>query len=411
MPAEFAVYSACRDHLRQPTDSAPEPAAELLTALRLVYRRNHSRKSRQLRKSDLLGRGLSLLAREELYPMQPSGSTQLLEPRLELLIEILDKSPQRPVRETCGLVCLEQELEEQWSARLPRLVDRIFEIAEREEHCVLPLLVLLLQIDEPRARKHYRALKKSKFDEKRLRLAELVGILETWSGPKSFEPIVRRTYFVLFANLSGPQKARMAGRLFRELRREGSLRRGDRFKLLLDPLLARNPSNLSILEHLFELMWPHPGELASPYMLHYLDRVRAIDPDAVDPRLFEFARDKGSRHFIPRLSPIANEPVGRLFGLPSRDSRVARQAMDAIIDREGLRDAAGSLSVVEDDGGELSLSLAGGGDLAMSSAVEDGPPISVPTPMPNRARSAVVAVILGAILALGSAAALLLSIP
>ena len=255
--SEFDAYSACRDFLRDKRGQRPVAEAEaLVPALRSVWQRNHCSDTRQLRKSGLLTRGLALLSREELYPPD-DGGTWLLEPRLHLCLDILLDSPQRPVLDACALFCLEQELEERWSERFPMLAEMTFVIALREPARVLPLLVLLLQLDVDKGRVELNRLRSASYQDKRLRLVELVGILEAHPDERALEALVQATYVPIFAGLGSVDRGRMVGRLFRELTSQQSLTRNDRFKLVLDPILANNPRNPSILAHLFELMLPH----------------------------------------------------------------------------------------------------------------------------------------------------------
>jgi hypothetical protein len=377
--AEWSVLGTCRDFLAMGKGAPPPEAEQLLDVLWAVYGRGHSSRTKRLRKSGLLTRGLGLLSREELYPPGPEG-THLLKKRLDLLFEILGDSPQRPVVDACALVALEQELEERWSRRFPAQGELVTLLAGRERAGVLPLLALVREIDPDAGERLIQDLVAANLDSKRLRLVELVGIVEAWPDPRSFAPLVERSYRAIFAGVNVDDRGRLVGRLFRELTRESKIMRDGRFRLLLDPILADNRTNASVLRHLLELMIPRAEAVGRPYVLLYLETAAESSLGEIDVRAFDYALRAGDRTFLPTLRSFREATTGTFFVRPTARARAAQRAIDAIVEREGLNSSGGALSVVDDGGGRLSLPEGSGGALAVAD-VQEGPTLP---PLPQK---------------------------
>jgi hypothetical protein len=363
----------------------------LIDAIYTIFKTNHSSATKRLRKSNELTRVLGLLASEDLYPETTHKHTRWLHERLTLMFDIIQDSRQRPVLEKAALVALEQELEERWSRDFPDLEKQLRDSMEDADEKILPATALLSEFGEEVARAQYEGLRKAEFKNKRMRLVELVSLLDTYAGSPGLEVIVARSYEAIFDGLPAHQKRLLVDRLLREL--EGLLGNPDTWKMLLDPLVLQNKRNIELLKRIALLAHQQEG----------------IDEDRYEMFLFEVMLDthgagglsissiqelseRGGRASIPHLYPLTEQTEG-FFNRPTPVAEAAQKAIDAIIEREGLENTGGSLTVAQGSGGELTLAMATEGALSVmdDGAVMNSGPSGAPMARKTSSRSVAIA--------------------
>jgi hypothetical protein len=389
---ERRLVKACTKQVEAPSDEFDEKMARLLIdAIYTIFKTNHSSATKRLRKSNELTRVLGLLASEDLYPETTHKHTRWLHERLTLMFDIIQDSRQRPVLEKAALVALEQELEERWSRDFPDLEKQLRDSMEDADEKILPATALLSEFGEEVARAQYEGLRKAEFKNKRMRLVELVSLLDTYAGSPGLEVIVARSYEAIFDGLPAHQKRLLVDRLLREL--EGLLGNPDTWKMLLDPLVLQNKRNIELLKRIALLAHQQEG----------------IDEDRYEMFLFEVMLDthgagglsissiqelseRGGRASIPHLYPLTEQTEG-FFNRPTPVAEAAQKAIDAIIEREGLENTGGSLTVAQGSGGELTLAMATEGALSVmdDGAVMNSGPSGAPMARKTSSRSVAIA--------------------
>jgi hypothetical protein len=167
--------------------------------------------------------------------------------------------------------------------------------------------------------------------------------------------------------------------------------------MIMDPLLLQNKRNLPLIERITALAHASPGISGERYDMFYLEALLESKPsgDYSLETIWEIGK-KGGRAFIPKLYPLTEQTEG-FFNRPTPLAEAAQKAIDAIIEREGLQNASGSLSVSEGSGGELTLAMATEGAL---SVMDDGAMLgsgSASAPLERAAPSRGVAVAVGGV--------------
>ncbi len=200
-----------------------------------------------------------------------------------------------------------------------------------------------------------------------MRLVELSAVLDTHGDTPGVEAIARRALGVIFENLDDVNKSKLIERLFNDLERSGARSRRGWLKHVLEPIVLQNATNLYIQGRLVDLVSRFDPDESSPYMLFHLDAMREVGVEKTDPRVIAFAHEHGSRAFIGRLYPLTE--ITGLLGTETPIGRSARRAIDEIIEREGLGDTSGSLSVAQGVGGELSVAVATQGALSLGGSM------------------------------------------
>ena len=364
---EKLVVKHCREQADSPSDTFEmERARLLIDAIYSIFLTNHASTTRKLRKSGEISRVLHLLSSEELYPETPHKHTRWLHERLSLMFDIIKDSRQRPVLEKAALVALEQELEERWSRDFTDLPPRLRASMEHAEEKILPATALLGEFGEEVAKAQYDGLRDATFKNKRMRLVEMVKLLDTYAGSPGLKLIVSRSYEAIFDGLPAEQKGQLVDRLLRELEREELLQDKGTWTMILEPLLLQNKRNLALIERITELARQVPGIDVKRYESFYLEALfEAQDSSQYSLGVIEQIARSGGRQFIPKLYPLSEQTTG-FFNRPTRVAEAAKEAIDAIIEREGLQDTGGSLTVAQGSGGELSLAMATEGALSVS---------------------------------------------
>ena len=364
---------ACAIHEGESQDSDHFIADALLCVLAMLHERNHSPRAERLRKSGQLSPLIRLLDSPRLYPAHHEQA-HALKARVRLLLDVALDSPQRPVIEAAAMVCLERELEQRWSRHFPSLATRAVHTAEHTREVVLPLIALLHELNPQDAAAQFERLRTSRFEDRRMRLVELVTMFDVYTDSPSLPILTAHTYEAIFDALPTPKKLELAERLMREIERRGLGERQDTWELLLDPMLMQNRRNLALQRQLADLAIQAPLIEAEPYVLFYLDAsLEQRRPGALTTYM-DWIREHGSREFIPRLYPLTEQKSSVLLLLrPSSLALKAKAVVDAIIEREGLGDAQGGLSVSEAGAGRLSLARATQGALSVSQDTDLAP--------------------------------------
>ncbi len=395
---ERRVVKRCTDQIAERSAEFDDTMARLLIdAIYTIYKTNHSSATKRLRKSNEIAKVLGLLASEDLYPETTHKHTRWLNERLTLMFDIIQDSRQRPVLEKAALVALEQELEERWSHDFPDLKQQLRDSMENADEKILPATALLSEFGKEVARAQYEGLRKADFQNKRMRLVELVSLLDTYAGSPGLEVIVSRSYEAIFDGLPAHQKSQLVDRLLRELEREELLTQLNTWRMIMDPLLLQNKRNLPLIERITALAHASPGISGERYDMFYLEALLESKPsgDYSLETIREIGK-KGGRAFIPKLYPLTEQTEG-FFNRPTPLAEAAQKAIDAIIEREGLQNASGSLSVSEGSGGELTLAMATEGAL---SVMDDGAMLgsgSARAPLERAAQSRGVAIAVGGV--------------
>jgi len=364
---ERSIYDEVRSYLREVREDPTTPperrlGRELMEVLRAVWERNHASSVKRLYRSDFFTRALRHVSRDELFPVD-GGEPFLLTERLEFLFGVWQTSRQRPVVDAAALECLELEYAHAWSE--DDAWRKRAEVAARTaREPVLPAIALISGFSDEHAREQYELLRAMPTEKKHTRMAELAGVIDATPESQSLELLVTRTLAAIFDGASSYAKGRMVTRLMRELRENGSMKKHDRWRLLLDPLIAHNTGAVSIIIAVLD-EGMRQGADVELYARLYLEK---IPPEKAREDVVDYLATRGSRHAIRLLYPIT-EVTGGIFGRPTAASRKAAAAIDAIMEREGLtQDMLGALSVAEAGGGELSLVIANSGALSLSDA-------------------------------------------
>lgn len=421
---ERQAVKACRDVSKR--DASPETIDDstrerLLNALKRNFELSH--RDGQLAKSSQITTAVRLLADPLVFPI-PEGAARspLLDARLEALIHILAHSPQRPVSDLAALALLDMALREGWTHTHTRRALECTSALKRSPEQTLGGFALASWLGQAgqeaaaiEARRREDDLKRMAARHKRTRLAELVGVVKTAHDSPALDTFVARALEAIFTNTSKTDRGDLADRLLRELSERHAMRGHDRWRLLVDPILAQNLKNSTVIGRIIGALKEMDEPLARPYFAYYLTHV---SPDMLDRSLLDHLSEHGTRHIIPALYPLTQLDTRADVGLISRMlSRAgldpvgqhAQQTIDAIIAREGL-DAgglSGALSVTDAGGGELSLIAAGHGALTLD---EVPMPASGPDTLPVRHDRSRAAAALGVGLAMLIALAVLFAL-
>lgn len=391
---ERRLVKACTKQVEAPSDEFDEKMARLLIdAIYTIFKTNHSSATKRLRKSNEIARVLGLLASEDLYPETTHKHTRWLHERLTLMFDIIQDSRQRPVLEKAALVALEQELEERWSRDFPDLEKQLRSSMEDADEKILPATALLSEFGEEVARAQYEGLRKAEFKNKRMRLVELVSLLDTYAESPGLEVIVARSYEAIFDGLPAHEKRLLVDRLLRELAREELLTKANTWRMIMDPLLLQNKRNLPLLQRITALAHASEGISGERYDMFYLEAL--LESKQSGDYSLETIREigrKGGRAFIPKLFPLTEQTAG-FFNRPTPVAEAAQKAIDAIIEREGLENTGGSLTVAQGSGGELTLAMATEGALSVmdDGAVMNSGPSGAPMARKTSSRSVAIA--------------------
>ncbi len=378
---ERAVLSRCkRAASTDPNVSAPQSPLraddreELLRIIARVYLRGHSSAKRQLVKSTGITRAIRLLSSEELFPPTlgedgEPGPTMLIDARVRLLSSICKDSPQRPVADAAGLALLEQQLEEDWASSSPDLVPWALEATTEAREQVLSLNEIARQLKPGVAAELDERLQKAPFRDKRMRMNELVDVLDTHGDTPGVGAIAEHALGLIFEGLEPSLKTSLVNSLFKSLERSNATSRDGWLKYVLEPVILQNATNPRVQTRLIDLISTFEPEEREPYMLFHFDAMRSFDMLRTDRRAIDYAKDHGTRAFAARLYPLTEFTTGGFFVRPTPLAEHAKTALDALIEREGLGDAAGSLSVAQGVGGELSVAVATEGALSLGGAM------------------------------------------
>ena len=312
----------------------------------------------------------------------------LLARRLELMFDILEDSPQRPVLEAAALVSLEQELEERWSrsgialGQQPGALAsaRAVEVSRKSDEAVLPLLALLSELEGEEAaaelERQYEVLRGARLQDRR-RLVELVSTFRTYGDSPGLAPIARRTYEAIFAGAAPRPKKSWSTASSKRSSATGSAGAPTSGSSCSSRCSRRTCRACTSSRKMLKLALQREPQTTRPHVLSYLEVVGARRPEALDAEALRFAAEHGTREFIRALWPVT-EHTSRFLGRPTQVARRAQEAVDAIVAREGLEDTAGSLSVAAGEGGELSVVRASHGALSLDegarSARQRAPP-------------------------------------
>ena len=351
-PEETAVLKAARRAREE--DDATERAARGLALLALVstvFERAHHRPQDGLRPGVELTRAIRLLARTRLFPEQ-----EQLDARLDLLFEIIRQSPQRPVANCAALVVLELEHVHGWSVAPPRRA-AFLQMCQTVRPSVMPLIALESQLDGGEGAANH--LRLQPYRERRMRLLELVDVVDTYSDAQSIQPLVEETFEAIFEGLQRTEKSRLASRMVKELRTRRAFERHGRWALFIDPLLLANPGDAPLQESILDAVGALESGLLTPYVRFYLE---SIPPGRLRPEKVALAAKCGVS-VLPFVRPLQDHR--RFWGAQSPVAKAAQAAYAEIVAREGLAGVSGGLALVA-DGTEGALSMADAQPSALS---------------------------------------------
>lgn len=329
---------------------------ELLTLIEVVFKRAHHKKG-NLRKSAELVRALRLCVRESLFL---PGRTQT-SARVKLMLEVLSGCPQRPVLAEAALVLLVLQRRERW-AEIPALEALYTRTLPAVVEWVLPLFVLELALHPKQQQQIAQKIRKMSFGDRRLRLEELVSVVDCFEGEQAIlEELISTMYESIFAGVEVmTQKRQLAGRLFKVLKEQSSVSRHERWRLLVDPMIAQNVNDEHVMGLLLSLMHRMEPHQASDYCHVYMAQPKWLWTDV----FWDVVVQKGDRTLLPKLYPITQRKV---LGVKLGEARRAERAVDAIMAREGMTmEMVGSLTVTaQHEGGQLSVVRAQQGALSL----------------------------------------------
>lgn len=334
----------------EPLEDAGLPRA-LLGLCRAVFLRAH--RSHTLRKSSELTPALRLFDKERLFP-----GGELLDARLALLFEVFGESEQRPVLEVAALQLLELQENHRW-AEDPELHAEMLRLIGRKGTLVMPAIALeseLLGTSTGRDR-----LADLPFNDRRLRLGELVAVLAQADEPATMKALVTHTFESTFQDCSMDERRLLMERLWQELDRHGRMEEHyEGWRLLFEPLMLQNRQAPSVQLSLLRRLDGLSGERLTPYLRFYL---QTVPKEGLDLGVVERCA-VGGVQLVPLLGPLTQE---RGWLGPTRLAATAQRALDAIVAREGLDGLAGGVTLVEDDNaGALSLANAREGGLSVA---------------------------------------------
>jgi len=317
-------------------------AAAVLALIRVVFERAHRHPRDGLRQSSELTRLVRLMGRPQLFP---AGTP--VAARLAVLWTLLEHSRQRPVLTCAALIALDLELDYGWSADPGERAEAL-RLCETTRNPVMPLIAL-----ESHLRGESVAaarLEWQPFNERRLRLVELVDVLDAYPDAVAIQPLVDDTFEDIFGSVSGARKSILARRLIKELRRRRVLERHDRWTLLVNPLLLANRHDADLQAVVLNWLAALDLPRLTPYVRFYLE---TVPPGRMVAKLVTMAGECGVS-VLPLLAPVKTH---RGFWGRSAAAVAAEAAADKIIEREGLGQMQGGLALAT-DGTEGALSVA-----------------------------------------------------
>jgi len=356
---EEKIFDTAQAYARDDSASGkPRLGDKLLELGERVYKRAH-RKQVILRKSGEITRLLRLLDSEKLYP---EGIR--LEERLDFLLTVLEGCPQRPVLDCAGLVLLDMELDFNWSATSALKTRAIF-VCRKAQIPVMPLVALESRlVGHPVARERFSGLD---FNERRLRMVELISVLDTYPQAKGLETLVSDTFEAVFQDTDARERKLLVLRLLDEFERRRTVKRHDRWKLMIDPLILQNHGAPKLLGRIMKLVVGLPGPVLTPYLRFYLE---TVPEERLSATVVQHAQHCGPS-LIPILSTLSLQ--SGFFG-KTAVARAATNAREAIVKRAGLTGLSGGLALVQDGTeGILSLADAQAGPLSLVETEGDLP--------------------------------------
>jgi hypothetical protein len=354
--AEQALYERCRAAARSGDPLEPGDTVALLRLVREVYDRAHSSAVKRLNKASELTRVVRLLRDERVY------GAALLSERVEFLLYMMADSPQRPLQEQAALGLLMLEFTHGWSQ------DEALLSLTRDALVSGPLKTLgafglAVRLDVAEAQVLKEGFGKLGMQERRARIAELVGVLDAYGDEPGIAAVVSGTFEALFRGLTQEDKVMLADRLFREIE-ERRDHKTVPWHLLFDPLVSQNVHNAQLQLRVLQLLDAVEPARGEQYALLHLQHT---PPEFIERRAIKFLAQHGTRAAIPVLHALSQLP--EQFFLFDRHAGVrgaAKEALAAVIERAKLGGLEfGALTLAETSGGELSL-VASQGELSLA---------------------------------------------
>lgn len=371
-----------------------EPSITLCTAYltltREVWLRNHSPESKKLYKSRYMVRVLQYMANLHLFPYDETSSGSLMrDARLDLLFLIWGHSKQRPVAEAAALACLELEQREHWTED-PTRRERLIEVEEQSHEKVLPGFALISGLSDSLATQKQQELAAQTIQSRRRRIDELVDLFAVFEGEaENLQVLSHTTLEAIFRDTTEEQRWPLFRRLFEGLNSKWSVEGHRRWRYILDPLIAQNPSSDAFVRFVMDLGRKNHTPVLEPYLLAHF---RATHPKDITWHVLKHAERHGTKRSLPYLFAIRKIHSNWFVGWASR-KEATQEAIDAIMEREGLDESnwqvmAGGLSFHEahEEDGMLSLTQ-GPFEGALTLPVEDTHIALIeeqaPTPIPK----------------------------
>ena len=188
----------------------------LLRLARTVFERAHT--GQNLRKSFEFVRILKLCNSDALFPDQT-----LVGERLDFILDVVESSPQRPVVSCAALIGLDLEFEHGWSAQSQEHRSRLLNLAQTASNPVMPLIALESKIlGQSTASSR---LTGQTLIERRLRLEELIEVVDTHEAGRSLDTLVNETFEALFEGTNDVDKSKLVHRLMECLSGRKSMKR------------------------------------------------------------------------------------------------------------------------------------------------------------------------------------------
>ena len=171
----------------------------------------------------------------------------LVGERIDFILDVVEKSPQRPVVSSAALIGLDLEFEHSWSGQSEERRSRLLRLAKAASNPVMPLIALeskLLGQSTASSRLSGQTL-----IERRLRLEELIEVVDTHEAGRTLKTLVHETFEALFEDTNDAEKSKLVHRLMECLSGRKSMKRHDRWTLLIDPVLLQNTDNPELKAH------------------------------------------------------------------------------------------------------------------------------------------------------------------
>ncbi|MEE2789520.1 MAG: hypothetical protein VX589_19435 [Myxococcota bacterium] len=352
---EKSLLSAAKDVAKMPKADAEQPyGTRIIELARTVFTRAHQHKD--LRKSAELVRVIKLFASDALFP-----NADELMTRIDLILDILTVCPQRPVLNAAAVVALDLAFDHHWTddARRRERAQRVCAQAKVPVMGIIALESVIL--DRSTAAERLTGLNQA---ERRLRLDELMDVIEAHDRTSGLERLVTTTFETLFEETDQRERSWLVDRLMQRLEHRRNHREQGQWTVLMNPLLLHNRDNTPLKSRLIRCILGLPTDELTPYLAYYL----ATTPiDELDVRIVQAAA-RGGRALIPLLGRASTDRG--FFGV-SKVGRAATEARDTIVERLGVGMTDGGLSIIDVvESGGLTLTPSATSPLTMKTSAK-----------------------------------------